>query len=131
MKNILYYFYLICFVLLVGSGVIALVGKDESFGFVILLQLIWGPISALHCLLKLAANFKEKTKFTKLYASSFIATILYFVIVSIISSTGMQIDAFSEDTLFVVGVIIIPWIMLAFFTYILHLEKSEANLTLA
>lgn len=125
MKNILYYFYLLSFLGLAGAGIAALFGPKDSFGFIILWQLVWGPISLLHCIYKFAVNFQLKTRLSTLYTISFVLTILYFTALALLSSSGLHIDMIPEDTLFAVGIIIVPWLMLAFFTYILWLEKKE------
>ena len=126
MKNILFYFYLLSFLVLLGAGFFELFGEENSFGFVILWQLVWGPISILHCIYKVLVNYNKNTRVSSLYNISLGLTVFYFALLALLSSSGIHIDMITEDILFVVGIVLIPWSMLGFFTYILWKEKQES-----
>lgn len=125
MKKVLFYFYLLCFVLFFGVGMVVLFDLDENIGFIVLAQLVWGPIAIIHCFYKFVTTIRRESKFRNLYTISFVITVLYFVLLSLISSVGIHIDMLAEDILFTIGIVIIPWLMLAYFTYILYLDQKE------
>lgn len=124
MKKLLYYFYLLCFLILIGFGAASLLANEDYILSLILLQLVWGPISILHCLYKVTQVGMLPNRIGNLYKVSFALTIIYFAAVFLISSLPELPGLFEGDTATLISIGVIPWTMLAYFTFVLHLDVN-------
>lgn len=122
MKKLLYYFYLLCFLILIGFGVASLIANEDYIFSLILLQLVWGPISVFHCLYKVTQVGTLPNRIGNQYKVSFALTVIYFSAVFLISFLPDLPRFFKGDTATFLSIGVIPWTMLAYFTLILHLD---------
>lgn len=116
MKKLAFYFYLAFIVGAIVCIPLNLI-DNEFIGYVILGQLIWSPISIIHCFMLFFTYPKNEIK--KHINTSFSITILYFFLLIVfanIDSSIIEIEFLPAIYLFV-----IPWFMLAYFTYIQYM----------
>ncbi len=123
MKNLLLYFYLACFVLLAVLGVTWLILGEEYMIYAVLLQLLWGPVSVLHCMYKVAVA-RDKKEVGGLYKVSLALTVAYFIGLFLVASLPASVPYIDERALVVMGIGVLPWTMLTYFVYILYKEKN-------
>lgn len=124
-KNLLYYFYLLCFMVLVALGLVQLFVGQEFILFALILQLIWGPIAFLHCSFLYLKTLGTKNPLRQMYAASFWFTLFYLLTIGILSSTNIGFaENNKENILFVFVIGVLPWLMLTFFTYLLYQSRK-------
>lgn len=115
MKNLKFSFYFYAaFIAFALITLISMLFTNDLIGFIVLSQLIWGPISIIHCLILFINH--PNTPLKKHINISFIITILYFLLLITVGSLALHI--IEAKILSTIYLFVIPWLMLGYFTYI-------------
>lgn len=128
MKNLLFYFYILCFIGLAFLAISQLIVGDSFIFLAVWLQLIWGPITILHCLFKFVETLENTGPVAIMYKISFSITVIYFLVAFIQTKVEIPMFEGAGDVMSFILLGVVPWLMFAFFTYIVHREVQEQSL---